>query len=130
MVHTKSAREPRSPSDGLRLCVTRYWPRGHAKEEYDAWLPNLAPSETLLHDFLHERITWAVFSRRYREEMLKGYGAEPGKNTKVKNSGQKHTLKLLRLLAARSPVTLICSCAPEQEHCHRHLLRQLVEDGD
>lgn len=51
MIHTKSAAEVTARQDGLRLYVTRYWPRGHGREECDEWLPNLAPSEKLLRAF-------------------------------------------------------------------------------
>jgi uncharacterized protein YeaO (DUF488 family) len=128
MVCTKSAQEKPSKQDGMRLYVTRFWPRGHGRDECDAWLPNFAPSEKLLRAFLSDKITWAVFSKEYKAEMLKGYGDEREKNTRMRNSGQKHAVKLLKLLAKDQTVTLICSCAPDEKHCHRHLLQALVED--
>lgn len=126
MIHTKSAEEQSSRRDGLRLYVTRYWPRGHGREECDAWLPNLAPSEKLLRTFQAGTITWSTFSREYKAEMTKGYGDEAGKNARMKNAGQKHALKLLKLMAQKQTITLICSCAANEKHCHRHLLQALL----
>lgn len=128
MVRTKSAQEKPSKQDGVRLYVTRFWPRGHGRDECDAWLPNFAPSEKLLRAFLSDKITWAAFSKQYKAQMLKGYGDEGEQNTHMRNSGQKHGLKLLKLLAKDQTVTLICSCAPDEKHCHRHLLQALLED--
>ncbi|MEZ0276113.1 MAG: DUF488 domain-containing protein [Roseimicrobium sp.] len=127
MIRTKSADEMPSRSDGVRLYVTRFWPRGHGKGEADAWLPNLAPSEKLLRQFQKGEVSWAAFSRAYKVEMTKGYGDEGVKNPRMKNAGQKHVLKLLKLLADQKTVTLICSCAANEKHCHRHLLRALLE---
>lgn len=128
MIRTKSAEEKPSKQDGVRLYVTRFWPRGHGRNECDAWLPNLAPSEKLLRQFQKGQVSWAAFSRAYKTEMTKGYGDEGARNPRMKNAGQKHVLKLLKLLAEKQPVTLICSCDPDEKHCHRHLLQALVED--
>jgi hypothetical protein len=41
--------------------------------------------------------------------------------------GQKFTLRLLQHLAKRQTVTLLCHCAEDEKHCHRHLLKALLE---
>lgn len=43
------------------------------------------------------------------------------RNRTIKNHGQKFTLRLLQQLAKRSTITLLCHCAEEERHCHRHL---------
>lgn len=128
MVRTKSAAERPARADGLRLYVTRFWPRGHGRDECDAWLPNLAPSEVLLRQFQRGDITWGAFSRAYKKEMTQGYGDEQRHNPRMKNSGQKHVLKLLKTLAARQTITLICTCDAGATECHRHLLHKLLQD--
>ena len=127
MIMTKSTEDPISRRDGLRLFVTRYWPRGHCREECDEWLPSLAPSERLLKHLQAGTITWAVFSREYRKEMLKGYGSESATNPRMKNSGQNYFLRLLKKLAETRTITLICTCGSDAERCHRHLLKALLE---
>jgi len=44
----------------------------------------------------------------------------------IKNHGQKFTLRLLKELARQGNVTLLCHCAEDEPHCHRHLLRALI----
>jgi uncharacterized protein YeaO (DUF488 family) len=126
MIKTKSTEDPISSRDGLRLFVTRYWPRGHRREECDEWIPSLAPSETLLHQFQSGEITWKQFESEYKNEMLKGYGDEGGRNERMRNSGQKYFLRLLTKIAKSQTITLLCSCPTEQKHCHRNILQTLL----
>lgn len=91
------------------------------------WMPNLAPSEKLLRAFQSEKIDWETFSDCYLEEMQHGYVSEAKQNPSRKNKGQTYTIRLLKSLAQKQTVTLLCTCNPDAEHCHRHLLRELVE---
>jgi len=121
-VHTRSATE-----DGLRILAARFRGRGLPRKRYHVWMANLGPSEELLCAF--EKIGWREFSRRYKAEMT---GSDNGdgldsRNRVVKNHGQKFTLRLLAELSRREDVTLLCHCAEDEPHCHRHLLRALVE---
>jgi uncharacterized protein YeaO (DUF488 family) len=127
MIRTKSTSDPISSRDGLRLFVTRYWPRGHKRQECDEWIPSLAPSQKLLKQFDSGKISWAEFKSAYREEMLHGYKPEAPMNERMRNSGQKYFIRLLRRLSEDRTITLICTCPPDQERCHRHLLRALIE---
>ena len=73
---------PRLAGEGLRIGTVRRPPRGVPKSEYakrdlyDVWLPNLAPSESLL-KLAQEAAAgddaraWRGFVRRYRAEMKK-----------------------------------------------------------
>jgi uncharacterized protein YeaO (DUF488 family) len=126
-LRTKSTRDSISSRDGVRLFVTRYWPRKHKREECDVFMPSLAPSQKLLKQFQSGKITWAAFRVAYRREMLKGYKPEAPLNTDRTNSGQRYTLRLLKRLSETQTITLICDCDPDEEHCHRHLLRALIE---
>jgi len=112
--------------DGLRILVTRYTVRGCRSTRYNAWMPNLAPSEPLLKAFHAKRIDWEDFSRRYKEELFEEARMD-AKNKRIKNYGQKFTLRLIKELARRQPVTLMCSCAEEEVCCHRHLLKEVIE---
>ena len=112
---------PRARDEGLRLGTVRRPPRGVPKAEfasrdfYDLWLPDLAPSESLLKHALADRSPrgWSTFVKRYRQEMR-----APEK------------LRLLGLLAALSHKTAFsvgCYCEDEA-HCHRSVLRELLRD--
>jgi uncharacterized protein YeaO (DUF488 family) len=88
---------------------------------YHVWMANLGPSEKLLRDVLAAKIGWGEFSRRYRKELFEG-GAIDTRNQTIKNHGQKFTLRLLQKLAESRTVTLMCHCAEDEPHCHRHIL--------
>ncbi|MDB5955352.1 DUF488 family protein [Ramlibacter sp.] len=114
---------PRAPGEGLRLGTVRRPPRGVPKEEfaardfYDVWLPNLAPSAELM---THGRAAaddqqWAAFRRKFQAEM--------------KRPEASHVLDTLAALSHQTAFSLGCYCEEEQ-HCHRSVLRQLlVERG-
>ena len=51
------------------------------------------------------------------------------KNKRIKNYGQKFTLRLIKRLAKRQPITLLCHCGDEVECCHRYLLKELIESS-
>ena len=127
MIHTKSISTPIEPEkDGLRILAARFRGHGVPISRYDVWMPNLGPSEELLKSFLSDEITWAEFSRRYGKELLEDGGVDE-RNKTIKNHGQKFTLRLLQALAKHRPITLLCHCAEDEAHCHRHLLRKKLE---
>ncbi len=127
MFKTKSVNteiEPRK--DGLRILAARGRGRGLSKDRFDVWMANLGPSEQLRSEFLTGKITWAQFSKRYGAEMRED-GLFDQRNQRIKNHGQKFTLRLLQHLARNQTVTLLCHCAEDEPHCHRHLLKALLE---
>ena len=68
-VKTKRVYDPAEASDGDRILVTRYWPRGISRERLSIteWLRNLAPSKELLRDWKKQRISWEEYTVRYHE---------------------------------------------------------------
>ncbi len=100
---------PRVSGEGLRIGTVRRPPRGVKKSDYaardyfDVWLPDLAPSAPL--------VSWS----KYRSEMAK----PPAQ-------------RLMALLAALSKTTdfsIGCYCEDESK-CHRsHLRNFLLENG-
>jgi uncharacterized protein YeaO (DUF488 family) len=126
MIKTKSVYSPIDRrEDGLRILATRIRGRGLPTDRYDVWMANLGPSEQLLRDVQSGAITWAEFSRRYRNELTEG-GSIDARNRTIKNHGQKFTLRLLQTLGRRDNVTLLCHCSEDATQCHRHLLRKLL----
>jgi len=127
MFKTKSVHSPIEPSkDGLRILAARGRGRGLPRNRFDIWMASLGPSEQLRDAILAGKIRWAEYSRRYRKELLESGGVDRA-NRRIKNHGQKFTLRLLRHLAETQTITLLCHCAEEEQHCHRHLLKRLLE---
>lgn len=127
MIQTKSIYSKIEPGkDGLRILATRGRGRGLPADRYDIWMANLGPSEQLRDAILARKITWPEYSRRYLKELRESGGLDR-RNKRIKNHGQKFTLRLLQHLAKRRTVTLLCHCAEEETHCHRHLLKKLLE---
>jgi uncharacterized protein YeaO (DUF488 family) len=91
---------------------------------YDVWMPSLGPSEKLLRGQLTD--TWAQFKQEYRRELLMD-GAIDKRSATIKNHGQKFTLRLLKQLARKGNVTVMCHCAEDQEQCHRHTLKRVID---
>ena len=125
MLKTKSVYTRVEKSDGLRILVTRFRGRGLPNNRYHVWMANLGPSEQMLKRFQNGEITWAAFSRSYTKEIFSTSEVDRGNRT-IKNHGQKFTLRLIRELARRGTVTLMCHCAEDQQQCHRHLLKKLL----
>jgi uncharacterized protein YeaO (DUF488 family) len=110
---------PRVPGEGLRLGTVRRPPRGVPKAEhasrdfYDVWLPDLAPSESLVKEALQasDERSWQRFVKRYRSEM--------------KRPEAQRLLALLAALSRETNLSVGCYCADES-HCHRSVLRALL----
>jgi uncharacterized protein YeaO (DUF488 family) len=126
MLKTKSVHAPLDSKDGLRILAARGRGRGLSAERFDVWMANLGPSEELLDAIRAGRISWTEFSRRYAMELLEPGGVD-ARNERIKNNGQKFTLRLLQKLAEQQTITLLCHCAEDEKHCHRHLLKALLE---
>jgi uncharacterized protein YeaO (DUF488 family) len=126
MIKTKCVFSPiERGKDGVRILATRFRGRGMSTTLYDVWMANLGPSEALLKQFQSARITWGEFSRRYRKELHEA-GSIDRRNITIKNHGQKFTLRLLQKLAKTGNITLLCHCAEDAEHCHRHILQKVL----
>ena len=116
-VRGKRIYEAPAPEDGYRVLVTRYWPRGVAKELVDEYVIALAPSRGLLQSYRAGDITWEAFRERYLDEM--------------RGEDQQAEIHRLAKLARSQKTTLLCVC-DERERCHRWLLRDLIlrfDDG-
>jgi len=113
MVKTKSVYDEAQESDGERILVTRYWPRGISKTwlRHKEWMRDVAPSKELLEDWKGGRISWDEYTVRYRREML----------------AHKTTIVGLAEKSGVSTITLLCFEREGDPHCHRHLLKDLIE---
>lgn len=114
---TRRWNDPAGATDGLRVLVSRYRPRGvrKADETWDLWFPDLGPSQAL-HAAFYGKTGEPIGFEEYRARYL----AEMGAQTKLIES-------LARRVAEGETVTLLCSSACEAaERCHRTLLAELV----
>ncbi len=115
---TKRWCDLREKDDGFRILICRYRPRALPKkdETWHKWYPEFGPSKELHADFYGKNgppITWEEYRRRYLEEMK-------GQADNIDELGQ--------MIAEGKTITLLCSSACEDEsHCHRSLLRHLIE---
>ena len=126
MFKTKSVQSKIEATDGLRILVARGRGRGLPADRFDVWMANLGPSEELRDAILGGKISWSEYSRRYFKELHEGGGVDAS-NRRIKNHGQKFTLRLLQHQARKQTITLLCHCAEDEPHCHRHLLKALLE---
>ena len=117
-IKTKRWNDNAEPDDGYRLLICRYRPRAlrKADETWNAWYSDLGPSKELHADFYGKHgppIDWKAYRRRYLQEM----------------KAQKDKIaELARRVYAGETITLLCSSAcVDAEHCHRTLLKQLIE---
>ena len=110
---------PRARGEGTRIGTVRRPPRGVPKAEfaardyYDVWFPNLAPSlETMkAAQAATTPAQWAAFARKYRAEMAAPDAA--------------HAIELLAILSRHADFSVGCYCE-EESRCHRSLLRELL----
>lgn len=114
---------PRHPGEGLRIGTVRRPPRGvpreayAARDIYDVWLPNLAPSEALLkrgQAAQEDAAAWPAFARAYRAEMARPEA--------------KHLIATLAALSRTADFSVGCYCADEAR-CHRSILRELLAEA-
>src|SRR6188768_2099891 len=111
----------RAKGEGLRIGTVRRPPRGVPKSEfaardfYDVWLPQLAPSAELVKAALRAKNEreWNAFVKAYRREMREPDAAR--------------LLELLAAMSQSSPLSVGCYCEDEAR-CHRSVLRALLQE--
>lgn len=132
---------PRAPGEGLRIGTVRRPPRGVPKADfgsrdfYDAWLPELSPSQALVSEALAVQAAteeadrhgdaagraqtdkdWARFVRAYRREM--------------KEPAARHLLDLVVAMSTQpgADVAVGCYC-DDPQRCHRSVLGELLAEA-
>lgn len=110
---------PRAKNEGVRIGTVRRPPRGVPKAEfaardfYDVWFPNLAPSLATMKLGLAAQTPaqWSAFVRKYRAEMALPEHA--------------HAIALLAALSRHTHFSVGCYCE-DASRCHRSVLRELL----
>jgi len=120
-IHVVQLGSPRQDNEGLRIGTVRRPPRGVRKEEYaardfyDTWLPQLAPSAPLvaMAKKRQDAAGWKRFERRYRQEL--------------RTPDTVHLLELLAALSRATDFSIGCYCEDESR-CHRSILRKVLAE--
>ena len=102
-------------SDGERILVDRLWPRGIKRDDadLDAWLKDVAPSDTLRRWYHHDPEKWSEFKRRYVAELRKNPAAS----------------ELKKAMTASKSVTLLFA-AKDDVHNNAAVLRDFLRGED
>lgn len=110
-IHIKRVYAPPVKADGCRVLVDRLWPRGISKEAaaIDEWAKDLAPSPDLRKWFGHQPEHWAVFQKRYSEELAD--------NNTVNDFLHKHE--------KQKRITLVYA-AKDEQHTHAIVLQSYL----
>jgi uncharacterized protein YeaO (DUF488 family) len=118
IIKTKSIRDLKKDTDGIRLLVARY-PGRVKRTHYDIWYPALAPSEHLLRKWKKREITWENFESEYRKEISRSVNARAHLDT---------LREISKSVTNPNPdfVTLLCFEAERNPHCHRHILKKII----
>jgi uncharacterized protein YeaO (DUF488 family) len=113
IVKVKRVYESIQRSDGPRFLVERLWPRGMKKEQLklDAWLKDVAPSDSLRRWFGHDPLKWNEFQKKYRAEL----------------SDNPDAWKPILEAAKRGCVTLLYS-SRDTEHNNALVLKSFLEE--
>jgi uncharacterized protein YeaO (DUF488 family) len=109
---TKSIYEPAEPGDGLRVLITRYYPRGVKKDRFDRRVVALSPSRELLLSYRSGGMDWEEFSNAFLAELLA-------------NPESIDAIRSLHEVSKERDVTLLCYEKPGLP-CHRYIVRDLV----
>ncbi len=113
---------PRGKNEGLRIGTVRRPPRGvrkadyGARDFYDVWLPQLAPSAKLVRQAKTQADSpedWKRFEKQFTRELL------------VPDS--QRLLDLLAALSKETNFSIGCYCENE-ERCHRSVLKKLLRE--
>jgi uncharacterized protein YeaO (DUF488 family) len=123
MIRVVQLGSPRAKDEGPRLGTVRRPPRGVPKTEfaardyYDVWLPELAPTADVVSSAMSEPWTeqrWRQFARTYRREMRAPHA--------------QHLIATLAALSRQTNFSVGCYCA-DAARCHRTLLRELLAEA-
>ena len=123
MIRVVQLGSARAKDEGLRLGTVRRPPRGVPKAEfaarnvYDVWLPELAPSADVVSDALRQPWTearWRTFTRAYERQMREPHA--------------RHLIAMLAALSHQTNLSVGCYC-DDASRCHRTLLQRLLRDA-
>lgn len=108
----KTVYDKPSRSDGKRILVMRFWPRGVRKESVDLWLKDVGTDPKLIKEWKAGKLSWGEYQKRYLHYM--------------KGELQRNLVKEIASYARKGPITLLCT-DKDPNRCHRSILKKLIE---
>jgi uncharacterized protein YeaO (DUF488 family) len=113
MIKTKSIFSQPEEDDGLRILITRFYPRGVKSDHFDYWVRELSPSSELLASYKNDNCSFDDFKMQFLKE--------------IKNNLESlEALHALNFESKVQNITLLCY-EKQGNPCHRHFVRDLVE---
>lgn len=112
MIWTKSVYKPKEDSDGTRILITRYYPRGVRKGHFDEWVRELAPSVELLKGYKEGKINQEQFTMQFFSQIYS-------------NIDSLEAIQSISEMARHGNVTLLCY-ERDGDFCHRYLVNSLI----
>ena len=111
-VKTKSIYDEKEPSDGTRILISRFYPRGVKRTHFDLWIRDASPEKPLLKEYRDKAIDWKVFSKKFRDQLKS-------------SPSSLEAIKKIEELAKKDDVTLLCY-EREGQKCHRLIVKSVV----
>ncbi|MGI0006740.1 MAG: DUF488 domain-containing protein [Nitrosotalea sp.] len=112
MIKTKSIYKPKEDSDGTRVLITRFYPRGVRKDHFDEWVRALAPSVELLKGYKEGKVDQEQFKTQFYSQIYS-------------NTDSLEAIQTISKIARHSNVTLLCY-EKDGDFCHRYLVNSLI----
>lgn len=123
LIKTKSVYDPVEESDGVRILLMRMWPRGIGYRKngkrgmIDKWCKELGPSVELLDKWNKNKIAWNDYVSQYRLEQ----------STNSEAKADRHILTRMLTEDPDRTITLLCKEREDDRHCHRYILKDIME---
>jgi uncharacterized protein YeaO (DUF488 family) len=123
VIKTKSVYDSVNASDGYRILIMRKWPRGIGYRKngkrgmIDKRCKELGPSSELLNKWNKGQITWKYYVTQYRKEQATKPEAKADRDFIIKRLAEKPNV----------PITLLCKEREHDPHCHRYILKDMLE---
>jgi uncharacterized protein YeaO (DUF488 family) len=114
LIKTKSIYDKKEESDGKRILITRYYPRGIRKDNFDLWYRDLSPSRHLLKSLKHGIISRSVFFQFFCRDLRK-------------DDKKIELCKQLVIESLNKNITLLCY-EKEEIFCHRYYVKKICEN--
>ena len=112
MILTKSVYDKKEESDGLRILISRYWPRGVKKDHFDKWDRTLSPPSTLLKQYKQGLLSFETFACIF-EVCLRTHA--------------ESWTSIVMASVYPKDITLLCY-EREGKNCHRYIVKELIEN--
>ncbi|MGI0047030.1 MAG: DUF488 domain-containing protein [Nitrosotalea sp.] len=114
MISTKSIYQPKEQNDGIRILITRFYPRGVKKDHFDVWIRELAPSPELLQSYKQGQRNWDEFKMSFLSELRD-------------NIDSLEVIHALNQQNVVKNITLLCY-ERDGTPCHRHMVKNIIEE--